>query len=293
MDAELQTLIRQCQGEAGKGIPFIQTINNTPIWIRSNAITNFILNYCRLVDSESANYALAEVVPQNTPIPLVVQGVFRYTSSTKITITDQDVLICYIVSAFQAIIRSTLQISNSASELIAVRLDRSITEDGKPNFYYRIQFPYCRIDQDLYVIIRNQVLTLLQDTNPFDGISSVPAGGWDSYIDPNPLKFLTLYGSCTRLNLEPLEFSEIYAEIDFDQFTNPNSDSYQEPMLQPREHLIIPTQYAFIKHLATDIEGPEQNFKFWLPIFLSIYYGSTRTVLKADGLPISFRAYTN
>ena len=288
MDAELQTLIRQCQGEQHKGIQFIQIITgNAPVWIRSNAITNFILNYCQLVDCRSGNYGLAEAIPPNTPIPLVVQGVFRYTSTSKITDLDQDILIYYIIAAFQAVIRTTLQISNSALELIAVRLNRSVMEDDKPHFYYRIQFPYCRIDQDLYGMIRNQVLTLLQDVNPFNAMSSIPAGGWDSYIDPTPLRFLTLYGSANRPGLEPLEFDEIYAEIDFADFTNVNGDNYQEPMIQPRDNLIEPTQYAFIKHLASNIEGPDINFKFWLPVFLSIYYGSSRTVLKAEGLPIS------
>lgn len=294
MDAELQTLIKECQSTENKGIQFLQTLSNTPLWIRNNAVVRFYRDYCKIVNARNGQFGLAEVIAGNMPIPVVVQGCFRYTASTKITITDQDTMICHIVAAWQNVIRASMKISATAAELIAVRLDKLVYEQAVPAWYYRIQFPYCRIDQEMYPALRQQVLTRLQDTNFFQGLSSVPAGSWDTYLEPGPLRALPMFGSQARpLDLgfvnsglrvnvvgppEALELTEIYAEMDLATFEDPEDEEYREPVIQSRDHLIIPEQHSLLKGPPRDFDSPQTNFNLWLPIFLSIYYGHTRTV---------------
>ena len=241
-------------------------------------MTNLMEKYCLLVHGRRGGFYLAEIIQENQPIPLVVEGLVEYNPGTQITCHDQDKLILSIILAYQEVMIDELQLSGSRSELIAIRLDH-LGNTEHPSWNYRIQFPYCRIDDELRGLLRAKVLVNLQNNNILRHISSAPKNGWDTIIFEKSPSHLTLYGSADRIGMEPLDFTEVYGALSQEMVDG-------EVDIQPfsRKELIIPEHHTFIKEIPLWMASAKDpiNFELWLPVFLSIYYGHTRTISNSN-----------
>lgn len=301
MDDELDKVIsRDRDDDANRGYPYVNTLTSPPtsFRIRAGAVTDFITSYCDIVSRSGTNsFYVAEVPkPEMHNLPLAIHGMFRFPQMPESE--SLNFLVYSIAARYQRAILEKLQISQARSELIFVYLGRYSSADH--SYRYRLQFPYCRIDQaEMYGILRENVINQISMDLPWNhaGIRPLPISGWDTQIEPKPYQYLTLYGSRERRDLEPLELVEIVGHItlgspndhhdDLDkQREIINNQMYPEP--QPRGDLISPSMHSFFRRGIPEkkfsVPTPSEDPEWWMPVFLSIYFASGIDAVPQPGL---------
>ena len=278
MDPEIGKLIRETQSKTGKGIPFRLNNDGARIELDPKLVNNFMYSYCNIIDKRRGPFYVAEIVSENQPIPLVVEGIFEYNEGTKMSMGEQDRMILLIIFCYQRVIEDTITLSETRSELIAVRLDR-IVNSTRPAWNYRIQFPYCRLDDELRLAVRAQVLITIQNHNILGTMPSAPRNGWDTIISSAPITHLTMFRSSTKIGVDPLDFTEVYGPLTMEMI-NGDDEIYR----YPKGGLITLPLHSFLKEIPEGVPcyKDEVNFQYWLPVFLSIYYGHTRVISKSS-----------
>ena len=296
MDDELAALIKRCQStDAGQGYQYLNTITDppTPIWIRTSCLTDLMTGYCDIVSRRPGSFYLAEAPKPEFQLPLMVQGLFRF--SGDISTESLNFIVHTIIARYQRMIKDRFNVSATQAETLAIYLGSWSSVDH--TFRYRIQFPYIRVDpNEQHATMRDQLIREISIENPWKDLPMLPISGWDTQIDPKPYKWITMVGSRDRRGVDPLEFINVYGEIviggrNFQDFTDAEIQDYLEnqmvPTPEPRHSLIVHTIHPFMKVLPARAPSPSVNFDWWLPVFCSIYYGSGTilTLQKQTSLP--------
>ena len=191
----------------------------------------------------------------------------------------EEKFILSIVYCYQQVIKETLKITDSGTELICCVLKaETIVEDNLIVCKIRLHFPYCKtLGQVQNRIIRPLVLQMVRTTNVFSYLASQPVNDWEDIIDPLSVERpILMYGSSSSSNEPKLILEYIFPQVNFDD-------------IKDSKTAVMETSETFFfqnhEHMAGGIITPkmfedEDNDDYWLPYFLSIYYLKEITLTK-------------
>ena len=173
MDSRLLQLLNDCKNEDSEVIKSGNFTHQSLFGPRERWILNpskyahFWSEYCKILNEGSNTLCLAEKTPEYAPIIADFRLKFHFEARSSSDLYDDDFLLI-VVKIYQDVIDEMLQITDSKMELLAVVLESKSSwfEDEVVYRSFRIQFPYCKINNYVQTqLIRPRVIQLLRLNN--------------------------------------------------------------------------------------------------------------------------------
>lgn len=273
MEGSLYDLLRKCRDlDAKDECSHVTTYGPASKWsIADDKYEEFWNRYCEIAeDPECDKLCLAEVPRKHMPIIADLTLKFHPLDNDTDEPYEMDFILA-IVYCYQQVIKKTMKISESETELICCVMEADKTvEDNLIICRIRLQFPYCKtLGQVQNRVIRPIVLQMVRSINVCARLPSQPVNDWEDIIDPLSVeKPIMMYGSSQGPNIPKLVLQYIFSAVQKDDIEECKtavmeiSDTF---FFQNHEHMTngIVSSKLF--------EDEEQN-DYWLPYFLSIYY---------------------
>ena len=272
MEGSLYDLLRTCSSKDSKDEnSHVTTYGPATKWsIADHEYEKFWGKYCEIAEeSEEKKLSLAEIPRKHMPIISDLTLKFHPLDNES-EVYEMDFILA-IVYCYQQVIKETMKISESGTELICCVMEAEKTvEDNLIVSRIRLQFPYCKtLGQVQNRVIRPIVLQMVRSINVFSRLQSQPVNDWEDIIDPLSVeKPILMYGSSSGPNIPKLVLQYIFSAVqkeDIDECKTAVMEIEDTFFFQNHEHMTngIVSSKLF--------EDEEQN-EFWLPYFLSIYY---------------------
>nr|QBK91182.1 MAG: D5-like helicase-primase [Pithovirus LCPAC202] len=249
----------------------------TTFRIEDHKIHDFWVGYCQLASNEITNQSLTlgeAIIPSNVPVVSDIRLEFH----NDLRELDDTTFIYALVHVYQHVISKVIDLSDSRIELAAVILKsgRTELENGNIGYYYRIQFPYCRVSMDfLERILRPMIVHNFDKC--LSRLNADPIGSRESMIKSSFVDgYLPLYMSRARSTYPTLEYVYTLDEIDV-------LGIEEAPMnlrLDIERYLPLGTHdHAIRRILDLNRLSEDPDHTFWLPLILSVnYYTKVATV---------------
>ena len=284
MDGGLYDLLRNCNNSDSKNAEeytHVTTYGPATRWsISDHSYEKFWKDYCEMAESPEINkrkLCLAEIPRKHMPI--IVDLTLKFHPLENKDEPYEEDFILAIVYCYQQVIKETLKISESGTELICCVLKAPLViEDNLLICRIRLQFPYCKtLGQVQNRVIRPIVLQMVRTINVFARLPSQPINDWEDIIDPLSVeKPIQMYGSSISSTTPKLVLEYIFPAVkqeDIKECKTSVMETSETFFFQNHEHMTggIITPQMFEEEDADD---------FWLPYFLSIYYLKEITLTK-------------
>lgn len=288
MDSGLKDLLDQTATEADNDLfTHITTCDTIKRWaIKPNHQTDFWKGYCGLV-CEDRKLCLAEkILPQ---MPIIVQLKLKFSVDNEIGSLYGDDFLAHICHIYQSVIIETIKMEGDALiELVVSVLESSsyyYEVDSNTGQKYlttdiRLQFPFVKIDIGIQKrTIRPRVIKLLNETNCLTKLHKKPIGIWNQIISDDFDSPVMMYGSTENPDLPKLKLTHNWHWIDKDMI-DANNDIDDLDI----EDVLIPSNHKDVQNGTIEeyIFEENQNIEFWLPMFLSLDYWGSISVLKVE-----------
>jgi len=255
--------------------------------LRGHDIPRFWLGYCDLVETRpNSNLCLAEK-PKDV-MPIIVECTLRFDKGMEGE-PYCDSFIHILICCYQQVIIDNFVITdeNNFCELICCLLEsEDIWKDDNEQLVtkIRLQFSYCCVEAGLQTsLIKPKVISLLRARNVLKILDHQPLGDWETIIsDVSVTEPVLMYGSESAPNIPKMIFKDIYPYINPDLL--PDDDNESDIIIHKcelskifmHEHHLHSQQQLIPSTLFTSSKTAE----FWLPLYLSINYCVSVTVLK-------------
>lgn len=260
-------------------------------WAISNQyLTDFWSSYCTAIythitnDEEIEDYCLAEI-PGNV-IPLIQEFVFKFQDEDDDDGEPyNDHFLANLCFLYQQMLIKYFNVPEEKVLMVVVMesLEHWFEEDDSGKcmlIKIRLQFPNARIDvktQDNF--IRKEMISILRKNNMVSLMNKQPIGDWDSIMNKNIANTpLMMYGSSYE-NIPRLNEIHVWGKITQDMI-----DEQEEPgELSVSEAF----KYKFHEHVrnkTVDMKLFKEKVEaeYWLPMYLSLGYGSNTLLLKEE-----------
>ena len=255
-------------------------------------LTKFWDGYCNIVtdqieNNEESDICLAEL--SGNVMPLLQEFIFKFeddelTGEDDIWEPYTDNFLGWLCYLYQTLLQQYFNIVDENMLMVVVMesIDHwfEYTQTGKVFVIkVRLQFPNARIDvktQDNF--IRNEMITLLRKNNVMSKMERQPIGDWDTIMIKN-LKTtpIMLFGSTSAKNIPALKIVHIWNKI-----TKLMIDEYIEPAELEISEAFNMNLHEHVRNGTVDLgifKASVHEFH-WLPMYLSIHYGSNTLLLK-------------
>lgn len=251
---------------------------------------NFWSEYCQLVyDNDNNNnnidYYLGEITGEETPIVIDLSFEFKNEEKQSGDYYDEPFLLA-LVKSFQDSIKDNLKLSNEKSEYICCVFDSddNYINESEEIVQIRLQFPFCKIDKKVFkdVILPNAIQNLRLD-NVLSNLTQQPNNDWNKIIkqcyDKDSINYVTLYGSKIMSNYPDLKLNHIYTKISNNIINNlDNCEEEYDIELDECFNLSL-HGHILSGYINVDkLKELNDDIYFWLPMFLSTYYGKSVTL---------------
>jgi len=280
------------------GIPNVRTLwDGKAHRIDESKYEDFWESYCQLAeydeeierndDGEPLNMDLAEVPSKYIPIISVLTLRFPFIEDFDYSNVYTNRFIVCVIAAYQEAIKKHIQLRNDdediPSELICCVLEPTTGLDENDVFeiQFRIQFPFCCTtpsDQKRY--IRPYVIKKLMMDNAFSTLKCTPINNWEQIIDPQmPEGPIPLYRSTTHPSSCKMMLVGIYPELTYDDIESGDVTSLElDDVFNPSKH----------SHVSQTLINPKifdnHSIFYWLPLFLSLHYSTSVSMLKSQSI---------
>ena len=255
------------------------------ITIKRANFEEFWYGYCDLVYKGDGNYSIAEINTRDMPVLALLTFKFN-----KDNIGDRDIFpdkfLYELIYAWQKAIDDRLYISESRRELycIALESDMSYQEGNSMVFQVRLQFPFCRTDNNSVSRIREKAISVLRRRNSLKLLETTPENDWDKIVESQAHNEpLLLYKSDKVPNRPKLNITNVYDEI------TPEDIEKNKVKELDLGQTFDPSEHSLFKQGMTDPKILEETDNtdplFWLPLILSINY-SNLIVLNKEDTPV-------
>ncbi len=295
MDTSLLDLLRGGNNDESKDYSHTTLYGPHKNWtINDSSYENFWKKYCELAQNPETNkkkLCLAEIPRKHMPI--IADLTLKFHPLDGITEDPYDIdFILSIVFCYQQIIKETLKISETGTELICcVMKTETVAEDDLIICRIRLQFPYCKtVGQIQNRLIRPLVLQMFRTTNVIARLRSQPVNEWEDIVDPlsveNPI---VMYGSSSSPNTPKYFLDNIFPQVDEKEIDGSKTrilETAETFFPQNHEHSLngIVSMKMFTEDNDDEEDGIDHDF--WLPYFLSIFYLKEITLPK-NSLPVA------
>jgi len=261
-----------------------------------NQFGQFFDGYCNLAYNDEkedegegippTSLGLGEVIDSKTTLPLM--GKFRFKFQVEEGEEDRSYysedLPMRIVKCYQKAMTDLLDISSGMSEYICCVMEGHSyrKNDEYVKIDLLIQFPFCQLDiKFTKKTFKPYVEKLLRQNKVVEAFDTHPVGDWnDHMVDVGNI--IPLYRSATEQGIPHMMMSHIYGIVEDDHIQN---------MMGPELSLgtvFNPGTYSFICNNKIPIdsipiepedgEDEDEHIRYWLPLFLSIYFWSGQTI---------------
>jgi phage/plasmid-associated DNA primase len=288
MNYNLHELLKDLsENDDDKNYTHVTTYDNTKWVIHNQNMTSLWEQYCALVHKEATNdeshLCLAEY-PMND-MPLIQEFIFKFEDDGADNWEPYDEqFICWLCYLYQKILKDFFNIVDSQQLTVVVleSINHWIENDTKGEyllFKLRIQFPYAKIsvkEQD--TLIRQEMMTLLRKNNIMAKMQRQPMGDWDSMMSKNIKSTpILLYGSQSTDKVPKLKLIHIWPDIALDLL-----ESNEEPGELDIDDVFTINDHTLVFNgvINTQIFKDDLINEYWLPLYLSIHYGSNVLLLK-------------
>jgi len=272
---------------------FISTFGPKRYWkLDNNDYDGFWKEYCDIFQSisngRSSGYLnVAEKVGKYCPIICDCTIKFQRADSPGFSNSSwTDKLIIELIYAYQRSIEDCLTIDTACNDIeyyAVVMTEDHIDSEGFATYFYRIQFPFCRVEPIVQKrLIRSKVISYLRKRNVLSFFPESPIGDWDTMISStNTDEYVNLYGSINSPGKKYFQVnSDIFERITIQDMENNNLKvlpieeiMVTDSLFRPQEHSyvtngLIPANSAFFDML-------EEEIMYFIPFVLSINFSST------------------
>lgn len=298
---DLVTKFNQSGEKSATAVTYI-TLYGTQISfnVSPERLGEFFSGLCEIVDedinSESSDdikdytglgLPFAEVINKSVPIIVHLKMSFNVSNiDRKKIVLISDEFIIRILYQIQNVIATRFTISPNMSELIAtIETSNSwTTPSGSEAISIRIMFPYAQVDPNYQRgNLRRYFLEAICNSRILNELPVVPNESFDSIFQPLR-EYLPMY-RCKELEMEsPMILSHIYGRITQEDIIGNRVDNMIDYSNNDLLKVFNPMYYQYIHHRITPSNFLETNtdVKYWLPMFLSIYYWSGELPLKVS-----------
>jgi phage/plasmid-associated DNA primase len=286
MNYNLHELLKDLSEDDGdKNYTHVTTYNDQKWVIPNQNITPLWEQYCSMVTKEAnnddAHLCLAEY-PIND-MPLIQEFVFKFEDDGADAWEPYDEqFICWICYLYQKILKDFFNIVDSQQLTVVVleSINHWLEADGDYLLLkLRIQFPYAKIstkEQD--TIIRQEMISALRKHHVMAKMKRQPIGDWDQLMTKNIKSTpILLHGSQSSPQVPKLKLIHLWPEIDL-ELLNTNCEPQEldiQDVFNVNDHLFV-----FNGVLDTKVFKEHDPDEYWLPLYLSIHYGSNVLLLK-------------
>lgn len=258
--------------------------------VNDQYLSEFWDEYCSIIYTDMMNEedlndkCLAEL-PTNV-IPLIQEFTFKFQDDdddnwepyddqflAHICFLYQEMLIKYFNVPEKKVLMSVILESNEHWE----------EEDEHGNYMLikvRIQFPNARIDvktQDTF--IRKEMISILRKNNLLSEMNHQPIGDWDTIMTKNiSTTPVMMYGGSTSQTIPKLKLIHIWDKISQEMI-----DDREEPGELAVSEAFIHKNHEHVRNKTVDrsIFKTDVDADYWLPLYLSLGYGTNTLLLKS------------
>ncbi len=260
-----------------------------------NLFGDFVESYCELASNDEKkddcegippyNLFLGEVIDSKSSIPLI--GNFKFKFEVEEGEEERSYysvdLPMRIVKCYQKAMSELLNISSGMSEYICCVTEGHSYRKGEYVIIdMMIQFPFCQLDiKYTKKTFRPYIEKILRQNRVIEAFDTTPVGDWkDHMVDIGNV--IPLYRSSTEPNIPHLLLTQVYGLVE---------DSHIKSMNGPNINLssiFSPGNYSFIyngkipsESIPSEPEEDEEDedfARYWLPLFLSIYFWAGQTL---------------
>ena len=277
----VEGLINSVGSMAGRHPTNIRFYPRSTFRIEDNKFHDFWVGYCQLAASEitNRNLTLGEaIIPANVPVVNDIRLEF-YNDLVEL---DDTSFIYALAHIYQQAISKVIDLSDSRLELVAVILKsgRTELENGNLGYYYKIQFPFCRVSVDfLERILRPMIVNDFEKC--LSRLNVDPIGSRDSMIKSSFIDgYLPLYMSRARSTHPKLKYVYTLGDVDVLSIEEPPQDLRLdiEKYLPLEIHNHATRGILNLRSLSED-----HDHTHWLPLILSVNY-RTKVATVASGV---------
>ena len=280
MDTSLLDLLRTHQEPNSQEFTHITTYGPVSKWsIPDSNYESFWRSYCNLIqEKDSSGFCLAELPKKHMPV--IAEFTLKFHPLEGDVETYGYDFLLSVVYCFQQAMLRTLQISDSAVELICCVLDADeYMEDNLIVSRFKLHFPYCKTLTTVQTrVLRPLVLQILRTENVISRLSHQPVNDWENIIDPLTVeKPCLMYGSSVIPSVPKLKLEYIFHRIEQE-----NIDITQAQILEI-EQVFFTENHEHVQNgivSANMFAGEDQDRELWLPMFLSLSYWKGVTIAK-------------
>ena len=265
MDDDITKLIREYGAENVVG--YRLDYNGKQYAIRDKYVPDFWRKYCQLIqDKANKRFCLSEVGDNHAP-PLSIEGTVRFSKDydgSEIITTE---FILNIIGVYQEIIGEHFEVDDDGMEVRCVYLETDEYKIGDQKCSsFRIQFPWCQVDPSFHKkTIHPTVVSRLRKNKAFSALLEEPESNWEEVLNADYIgQPLPLYGASRSADIPPLSFRAIYGKQDSDSDSNDLLEL--DDVFNPKKH------EHYKRKLISKSLFEEENYRFFLPLFLSVFY---------------------
>jgi P4 family phage/plasmid primase-like protien len=287
MDNALLDLLRACNNEGSKEYSHVTLFGPSKNWaVNDSSYEKFWKTYCQISETPESNtkrLSLAEIPRKHMPVIAELTLKFHPLDGIKDDPYDDDFILA-IVFCYQQIIKETMNISESGTELICCVLKtETVLEDNLVVCKIRLQFPYCKTEGRIQNrLIRPLVLQMFRTTNVTARLRSQPVNDWEDIVDPLSVeKPIVMYGSSSTPNGSKYVLEYIFPQVLQNDINESKTRVMEtEETFFPQNHEQASKGIVTMNMFKSEDED-DFNHDFWLPYFLSIYYLKEITLPKS------------
>lgn len=242
--------------------------------------------YTHMMNEENLDDMCLSELPSNV-IPLIQEFVFKFQDDDDDNWEPyDDQFLAHICFLYQEMLIKYFNVPEK-KVLMSVVLESNEhwTEEDEHGKYMllkiRIQFPNARIDvktQDNF--IRKEMISILRKNNILSEMHQQPIGDWDTIMTKNISSTpVVMYGSSTSQSIPRLKIIHIWDKISQEML-----DDHEEPGELTVSDAFMHKNHEHVRNKTVDrnIFKNDTDAEYWLPLYLSLGYGTNTLLLKSE-----------
>lgn len=224
--------------------------------------------YCSLVQ-EGRELYIGEHIKDTFPVFFN----FMFSFKEQLDIYYETDFIGLLIFHIQQLLLNILEISDGNVICCLLEPDEDVENNGQTLVYFRLHFPYCRVDTQTFKIIRERTISLIDQENILKYLNARPTNNVFITNNFNEIS-IPLYRSCIDKDSQELKLTHIYPKLTMHNIDTPD-EIRLETVFNIENHL------HFRQGLLSN-ELIQQDKEFLLPLFLSVNFNSIISVLKIE-----------
>lgn len=231
-------------------------------------LDSFWYLYCKLVH-EGRELYIGEHIKETMPVFLN----FKFIFNEKLEFYYETDFIGLLIFHIQQVLLNLLEISDGNVICCILEPDEDIENDSEVVVYFRLQFPYCRVDVQTFKLLREKIISTIESENILKYLNSRPKNNVFITNNFNELT-IPLYRSCIDKESQELRLTHIFPKLTMNDIDKP-------------EELSVADVFSIENHLhfrqgLLSTELIQEDKEFLLPLFLSVNFNSIISVLKIE-----------